>query len=92
MTQPPTYNAFIHFAVPICDGHLAENPITGEHQTAQQWMAFKKERAAREWLTDNGYPAPLIVHNNCDPLSERGEIVVVMEDKNSALMLKLAMT
>lgn len=91
MTQQATYNAFLHFVVPICDGHLAENPITGEQQTAQEWMAFKKERAAREWLTDKGYPAPLIVYNNCDPLSERGEIVVVMEDKAAALMIKLAM-
>jgi len=39
MTQQPTYNAFIHFAVPICNGHLAENPITGALQTPQQWMA-----------------------------------------------------
>jgi len=75
----------------ICDGHLSENPITCEQQTAQQWMAFKKERTVREWLDTNSHPDPLTVYNDCDPLSEHREILLVMNDKTAVVMLKLAL-
>lgn len=91
MSKPETYTAVLRFPVPITDGHKAQNPCTGEIQTAQQWLAFKKEKAARKWLADNGHERPLIVYDNCDPTSTAGEIAVVLNDRDTALLLKLAM-
>lgn len=80
-----------HFPVPICDGEKAINPYTGEKQTAQQWVAWKKARDVKQWLADNGHAPPTKIYNNCDPPTKTGEIVVVLSDKNVALMLKLAL-
>ena len=48
------------------------------------------EMRAREWLTANG-KEPLMIYNNYDRASDRGHLVVVLSDRNTALMLKLAM-
>lgn len=88
----PLYKVAFHFPVPICDGSLALNSRTQTLQTAQQFIAWRKERDVRKWLRDNGHSPPLIVYNNCRSDSTRGEIVVVLSNRDTAMMLKLTLT
>jgi len=81
----------VRFPVPVCDGQKVTNPYTSELQTAQQWLAWRKEREVRDWLAENGKEPPLMVYNNTDPDSTNGELLVVLDDRNTALMLKLAL-
>lgn len=90
MTQQ-TYHVTFHFPVPICDGWKARNQETDTLQTAQQLLAWRKERDARKWLTNHGHEPPLIVYDNCKLDSTQGEIVVVLHNRDTALLLKLAL-
>lgn len=81
----------VHFPVPVCDGHKAQNPHTGDQQTAQEYVAWKKERDVRDWLAENGKEPPVMVYNNTERDSTKGELMVVLDDRDTALMLKLAL-
>lgn len=45
-----------------------------------------------EWLADNGRANHYVnAYLNCTPCGDSGELVVVLTDRNTAIMLKLAL-
>lgn len=82
-----TYQAVMRF--PINLGSRLATTLTPGSYNAPQFYA--KRVAIEEWLERNGYNAPLMIYNNSVASSTTGEFVVVLDNRDAAMMLKLSL-